>query len=150
MRAGSAIARKSHRASLPPNLKDAVDKLRAAMDAKPFDPPARKELGQNRHQQQALTFLIEQGEIIQVSEEVVLLRESLEKMQTVVLDFISTDGPATASQLRVKIGTSRRVLIPFLEYLDRTRLTRRVGDQRLLAQKASAAKVTDAATAPQT
>jgi selenocysteine-specific elongation factor len=146
----SAIARKSHRASLPPELKDAADKLRAAMEAKPFDPPARKELAQNRHQQQALTFLIEQGEIVQVSEEVVLLRESLEKMQTVVLDFISTDGPATASQLRVKIGTSRRVIIPFLEYLDRTRLTRRVGDQRLLAQKASAAKVTDAATAPQT
>src|SRR2546430_9166427 len=43
--------------------------------------------------------------------------------------------PISASQLRQKIGTTRRVIIPFLEYLDRTGVTRRIGDERVLAKK---------------
>ena len=88
--------------------------------------------------------------IIEVSDEIVLSRESVDQMRTSVSDFISTNGLATASQLREKIGTSRRVIIPFLEYLDRTGVTKRVGDERVLAKKAAVAKLTDAATAPRT
>jgi hypothetical protein len=108
VRLGSVIARKSHRASLPGELNNAASELRASLAAKPFDPPGRKELARDQVHQQALTFLIEQGEVIQISEEIVLLRESLEKMQAIASDFISGNGPATASQLREKIGTSRR------------------------------------------
>jgi selenocysteine-specific elongation factor len=42
-------------------------------------------------------------------------------------------GPATVSQLRQELQTSRRVLVPLLEKLDREGATRRVGDQRILA-----------------
>jgi selenocysteine-specific elongation factor len=42
-------------------------------------------------------------------------------------------APATVSQLRQELQTSRRVLVPLLEKLDRERATRRVGDQRILA-----------------
>ena len=41
VRTGSMIARRSHRASLPPDLKATADKVCAALAAKPFDPPAR-------------------------------------------------------------------------------------------------------------
>jgi selenocysteine-specific elongation factor len=139
VRAGSTIARASHRASLPPDLQAAADKICAALTAKPFDPPGRKEFANDRHQQQAMRFLIEQGEIIDISEEIVLLRESFEQMRTTVSDFISVNGPATASQLREKLGSSRRVIIPFLEYLDRTGVTQRQGDLRQLREPKSTA-----------
>jgi selenocysteine-specific elongation factor len=58
-------------------------------------------------------------------------------MQNTVAEFLSENGSATASQLRQKIGTTRRVIIPFLEYLDRTGVTRRIGDERVLANKIS-------------
>jgi selenocysteine-specific elongation factor len=148
VRIGSAIAKKSHRANLPPELKTAADKIRAALDLKPFDPPNRKDLLNDDRSRQALKFLFEQGEIVEMSDEIVLLRDSFEKMQTAISDFISASGPATASQLREKLGTSRRVIIPVLEYFDRKGVTRRVGDQRVLAQNAPVAKVTDAADAP--
>ena len=134
VRAGSAIARNSHRAALPPQLRPAAEKIRAALTEKPFDPPNRKDLAPDGHHQQALRFLIEQGEIAQISEEIVLSRESVEQMKMAVADFISTNGPATASQLREKLGTSRRVIIPVLEYFDRTGTTQRIGDQRVLAR----------------
>jgi len=117
VRAGSTISRSSHRAVLPPQLQSAADKIRAALSAKPFDPPGRKELTKESDHRPALKFLIEQGEIVEISEEIVLLREAVDKMQATVSGFISTNGPATASQLREALKTSRRVIIPFLEYL---------------------------------
>ncbi len=148
VRAGSIISRASHRTALPLQLRVAADKIRMALAEKPFDPPGRKDFSKDHEQQQALKFLIEQGELVQISDEIIVLRDSFDRMQTTVTDFISANGPATASQLRDKIGTSRRVIIPFLEYLDRTGLTKRLGDQRVLAQKVSAAKLADAANTP--
>jgi selenocysteine-specific elongation factor len=115
-------------------LKSAADKIRAELAKKPFDPPNHKDLAQDGHRQQALKFLIEQGEIIQISEEIALARDSVEQMKTAVADYISTNGPATAGQLREKLGTSRRVIIPVLEYFDRAGVTQRMGDQRVLAK----------------
>jgi selenocysteine-specific elongation factor len=130
VRAENKIARGSHRPSLPPDLKATADKVRAALAAKPFDPPARGTIATKNDA--ALRFLIDDGEIVEIASEVVLLRESFEQMKVQVVEFISTNGPATASQLREKLGTSRRVIIPFLEYLDRAGVTQRVGDTRTL------------------
>jgi selenocysteine-specific elongation factor len=76
--------------------------------------------------------LIEQGAIVELNSEIVLLRDAAEQMRSTVVGFISDHGPATASQLRQAIGTSRRVIIPFLEYLDRIGVTQRVGDTRTI------------------
>jgi len=130
--AGSTISRASHRASLPPKLKSAADKIIAALSAKPFDPPARKELAKDRERTEALGFLIDQRDIVEISSEIILVRESLEQISSIIADFIRANGPATAGQLREKIGTSRRVIIPLLEYLDRIGLTQRVGNVRRL------------------
>jgi selenocysteine-specific elongation factor len=139
VRTGSTIARQSHRANLPPDLLPAAEKIRTALSAKPFDPPDRKSLSEDRHLQQALRFLIQQGEIIELNEEVILLNEAAGQMRSTVIEFISSHGPATASQLRQAIGTSRRVIIPFLEYLDRSGVTQRSGDLRQLRETKSAA-----------
>ena len=139
LRKGSAIARISHRPVLPPNLQPVAMKIREALSAKPFDPPSRKDFSEDRHLQQALRFLIEQGKIVELNSEIVLLGDAAEQMRTAVAEFLSKHGPATASQLRQKIGTSRRVIIPFLEYLDRVGVTQRIGDSRQLRGTKSAA-----------
>jgi selenocysteine-specific elongation factor len=138
VRAGSTIARASHRPSLPPEILPAAEKIRAALAEKPFDPPSRKDFSEDRHLQQALRFLIQQGEIIELNDEIVLLRHAVEQIRNAVVSFISDHGPATASQLRQKIGSSRRVIIPFLEYLDRSGVTQRIGDSRQLRETKSA------------
>jgi len=38
--------------------------------------------------------------------------------------------PFTTSEARSRLGTSRRVVLPLLEHLDRARLTRRLPDDR--------------------
>jgi len=134
VRTGTVIARASHRATMPAQIQPAAEKIRTALAVKPFDPPPRKEIAQDRHLQQALRFLIEQGEIIEVSSHAILLRENFECMKSAVVAFISSHGPATVSQLRQELGSSRRIIIPFLEHLDRARITQRDGDKRQLRE----------------
>ena len=132
-RTGSAIARVSHRPVLPANLQPVAMKIRDALSAKPFDPPARKEIEVDRNAQQVVRFLIATGEAIEVGSDLVLLRENFERMKSGIVEFISKHGPATVSDLRQELQTSRRIMVPLLEKLDQQGVTRRLGDKRVLA-----------------
>jgi selenocysteine-specific elongation factor len=131
VRERSTIARKSHRAELPPQIETAAEQIRTALGAKPLDPPGRKNFAKV---QTALRFLIEQGEVVEVNSDIVLLKEASDQMRSAIVEFISQHGPATASELRQHLASSRRVIIPFLEYLDRNGVTRRAGDKRVLVK----------------
>jgi selenocysteine-specific elongation factor len=58
VRTGSMIARGSHCPSLPPEILPVAEKIRAVLAAKPFDPPDRGTLSEDRHAKEALRFLI--------------------------------------------------------------------------------------------
>jgi selenocysteine-specific elongation factor len=79
-----------------------------------------------------VNFLIENGDVAELALDVLLLRESFERMKSHVSEFISKNGPATVSELRQALGSSRRIMVPFLERLDREGFTRRMGDKRSL------------------
>jgi len=133
VRRESMIARRSHQPALPATLRPAAAKIREALSKKPFDPPARREIESDRNAQRVLRFLIEGGEVIEIASDVVLSRENFERMKNAVADFISKNGPATVSELRQALESSRRTMVPFLEKLDRKGVTRRIGDKRVLA-----------------
>ena len=130
--AQGAIRRQNHRPSLPPGLAEAGAKIRAALARQPFDPPARKELVTDAKDQQALRFLSENGEVIVISNELILSADALAQMKSRIAQALRERGPATASELRQLLGTTRRVLIPLLERCDRDGLTQRQGDRRAL------------------
>jgi selenocysteine-specific elongation factor len=134
VRKGPAIARTSHRPLLPAELQAVERKIREALSGRPFDPPPRREIETDRHAQQVLRFLTETGDLSEIGPDVVLLRENFEHMKHEVADFIARNGPATVSELRKALESSRRIMVPFLEKLDRDGVTRRMGDKRWLAR----------------
>ena len=133
VRKGSTIARIAHRPALPAELQPIEGRIREALAKKPFDPPPRREIETDSQTRRVLRFLIETGEVIEIGPDVVLLRENFERMKDAVADFISKSGPATVSELRQRLQSSRRIMVPFLEKLDRDNVTRRIGDERKLA-----------------
>src|SRR5262249_23734071 len=132
VRKGSDIARTSHRPALRVHLQPLEKRIREALTGQPFDPPSLKAIDSDPQARQAMRFLIENGDVTELALDVVLLRESFERMKSQVAEFISKNGPATVSELRQALGSSRRVMVPLLERLDRDGLTRRVGDKRRL------------------
>ena len=132
VRTGSAIARRTHQAALPAALRPIEKKTREVLSQKPFDSPPRRTMEADPQTRQVLRFLIENGAVIEISDDVVLLSENFATMRAAVVDLISKNGPATVSELRQALQSSRRVMVPFLERLDRDGITRRVGEKRLL------------------
>jgi selenocysteine-specific elongation factor len=135
VKVGNSIRRVTHQRALPPPLMAAAAKLRTTLAAKPFDPPSRKQLEADSASHQALRFLIETGEAVEINAEVVLASDSLKRMTNLISQFIRNKGAATVSQLRQELGCSRRVIVPLLEQLDRDGLTQRNGDIRTLRAK---------------
>ena len=134
IRKGSVVARTSHRPTLPVHVQPVEKRIREALTGTPFDPPSRKAIESDPQARQVVRFLIENGDVTELALDVLLLRESFESMKSQVAKFISKNGPATVSQLRQALGSSRRVMVPLLERLDRDGVTRRVGDKRMLCR----------------
>ena len=132
VRAGLLIRHVEHRPSLPRHLQEAGAKLRASLALKPFDPPSCKELLRDAVSQQAMRFLIETGEAVELNNDVVMGAESEKQATELICQFIREHGPATVSDLRQTLGSSRRVIIPLLEKLDRAQVTTRINDKRAL------------------
>ena len=132
VRSGETIARAAHRPTLPPELQSAARKIRAALAAK--KPPSCAEHAPDATSQQALRFLRDRGELVELTGDVVLAIEQFTKMRDAIVAFLRKNESGTASELRQLLGTSRRVIIPFLERLDRDGVTRRIADKRVLAK----------------
>jgi selenocysteine-specific elongation factor len=82
-----------------------------------------------------LRFLIEAGEAIEISADLVMGAAAVREATAIVTQFINRHGASTVSELRQALGSSRRVVVPFLEYLDRHFVTLRQGDKRALRGK---------------
>jgi selenocysteine-specific elongation factor len=132
VRTGQAIARAAHRPTLPLQLQSDARKIRDAVASK--KPPSSAELAPDATSRQALRFLRDRGELLELNAEVVLATEQFVKMRDAIVAFLRQNNSGTASELREVLGTSRRVIIPFLERLDRDGVTRRIADKRVLAK----------------
>jgi selenocysteine-specific elongation factor len=132
---GTAIRSAQHQLALPPQLQTHGTRLRAALSAKPFEPPTRKELAPDAPSQQAFRFLIQSGEAIELDADTAMFADSYAKATQLIKSHLQKTGGATASELRQLLNTNRRVIIPLLERLDREGVTVRQGDKRVLKQK---------------
>lgn len=133
-REGNVVKRSEHRATLPPQLAATARKIRELIATKPFDPPARKQIAIDSQSRQVLNFLIQEGELIELGPDLVLSREVFTEMKNKIRMFMK-DRPARVSDLRQALGSSRRIMVPLLERLDRERVTRRDGDRRILLDR---------------
>ena len=132
VRAGALIQRAAYRPTLPPALQAAGARIRAALSARPFEPPSRKDLGTDPASLQALRFLVESGDAVEIGETLAMATPAFEQAKQRVARHLRERGPATAGELREALGTSRRVVVPLLERFDQDGLTRRLGDKRVL------------------
>ena len=122
----------SHKASLPNHLTSSGKKIRILLDENPLEPPNPKEIINNENDEAALKFLLQTNEAIQLDEKVILLSKNYNEAVDKIRSYITQNGPATAADLRKALSSTRRVIIPLLEHLDKEGITFRSGDTRVL------------------
>ncbi len=80
--------------------------------------------------QKIVTLLLRDKVLIKVSNELVFHRSALEQLRQRILAYKAKSSKMDVTQFKDLAGVSRKYAIPLLEYLDRERVTRRVGDSR--------------------
>lgn len=80
--------------------------------------------------------LLEMGVLVQVGEDLFFHQEVIEDLAELVRRTIREKGSLSVGEFRDLTGSSRKFVVPLLEYFDNIRLTRRVGDVRVLWEQA--------------
>ncbi len=108
-----------------------VEALLRRFAAEPYTPPnpgeAMAAVGE-----ELLNHVIARGDLLRLSHEVLLGRVAYEEMVQGVRELFAEQGDITAAAVRDRFATSRKYAIALLEHLDTIKLTRRIGDKRIL------------------
>ena len=79
-----------------------------------------------------MAYLEARGEIVRVSDGVAFAAEAYREMVERVSAHIRAHGSVTLAEVRDMLSTSRKFAQALLEHMDAERITRRVGDARVL------------------
>jgi selenocysteine-specific elongation factor len=82
--------------------------------------------------QKIVTLLLRDKVLIKISEELVFHQSALIDLRRKIIAFKVKAPKIDVGRFKEMTGVSRKYAIPLLEYLDRERVTRRVGDERII------------------
>lgn len=127
---GGTLRLPEHAVRLSAAQEEALARLWRAFEEQPHTPPtvaqAREWVGDA-----LLGGLIERGELVRISSEVLLAPDVLAEWIAFARERLERGEPLNVGVLRDHFGTTRRYAIDFLERLDALNITRRRGDDRV-------------------
>ena len=141
---GPAVRTAGHQVQLSPAQAQLAQRLLARLAASPLAPPSLPEVRQELTggaaggpgaliDEDLLAALALQGRIVRVSDDLAFEAAAYNRMVEQITAHLKARGTITVAEVRDLFGTSRRYVLALLEHLDREHVTRRVGDERVLA-----------------
>ena len=124
---GPIVRLPDHVPSLTATQRQEMDKYLQALSASPYNPPSDVTVGP-----ELLAYLVDEGQVVKTTEEVIFTVEAYQRMVDQVVERMKQTGKITVAEVRDMFGTSRKYVLALMEYLDQQRITRRVGDERVL------------------
>lgn len=125
---GAIVRLKGHKPALNPPQMALKDAFLAQLREKGNNPPTGVVIDP-----ELLGFLTDEGEVVPVGEGIFYDSETYQNITAQVLEYIQINGKITVSEARDLLGSSRKYILPLLQSMDSRRLTRRIGDDRVLA-----------------
>ncbi len=113
--------------SLPPRTAAAVKAVLADLADAPFLAPQAERLRELGLDSRAIAAAARAGLLLRVAEQIVLAPDAQARAARILAGL---PQPFTTAEARQALGTTRRVAIPLLEYLDRAGITQRLPDDR--------------------
>ncbi|GAA1013070.1 translation elongation factor [Streptomyces sp. F-3] len=112
--------------ALPPPVRAAVDAVRRELERAPFRAPEADRLARLGLDRRAVAAAVSAGALLRIGDGIVLLPGADLRAVEVLRRL---PQPFTLSEARKALGTTRRVAVPLLEFLDARGHTERVDDQ---------------------
>ena len=129
---GQGIAHPNHRLTLPDEIEKIAQSIVTQLDQTGLNPPNKSDIITTPAQDQAMKFLIRSGQVVELDPKIVITSAALDAAIQKVKTFISSNGQATASELRQHLDSTRKIVMPLLEHLDALGVTLRNENYRTL------------------
>ncbi|OGO24294.1 MAG: selenocysteine-specific translation elongation factor [Chloroflexi bacterium RBG_16_50_9] len=126
---GGYVHLPSHVIRLSPEQQSRIDAFLRSLAKSPYAPP-----GENIPEPDLLNLLVEQRRVVKVSDSIVFSASSYADMVARVRAHIKAKGKVSLAEVRDMFQTSRKYAQALLEHMDGEKITRRVGDERVLFQ----------------
>lgn len=117
----------SHQVRLTKEQQAAINAFINSLAQRPYSPPSEL-----IPKPELLNLLIEQRRVVRISDGVILTTATYNEMVTRITDYIKYKGKITLAEARDLLKTSRKYAVALLEYLDKQKITHRIGDERVL------------------
>ncbi len=124
---GALVRLPGYEPTLSDEQNEQVNAYILTLESEPFSPPTDAP-----PDDEVLNLLDEQGRVVRVSETVVYSAEAYERMVDIISEYIRENGEISVANVRDVLGTSRKYALALMDYMDHKRITRRVGDARVL------------------
>jgi len=130
---GALAALPSHTVTLSPEQQVWARRIEDAFATSLMSPPEKPDAMAGGAPQAVLDYLIDTGVVMRVGPELLFHRDAIARALEIARE-LGRDGRAfTAAEFRDLCGNSRKYAVALLEYMDSSRITRRIGDERVLA-----------------
>jgi selenocysteine-specific elongation factor len=130
---GGEVAAAGHAQGLRPEQEAAVGGFVAELELQPFNPPPLTDLMRRHSLTPALLeYLVAEGRVVRVNDDTVFARSAYDDAVNRLRAHLTQHRSLTVAAARDLLGSSRRYVLPLLEWLDAQKITRRVGDDRIL------------------
>jgi selenocysteine-specific elongation factor len=135
---GEIVKRAGATISLDPEESRAKDQIETAFASAGLAVPSVREvlsklLVEPRRAEKILQILLREKILVRVTIELIFHRDALAQLRDLLAVFKKTKGERISVPVFKELaGISRKYAIPLLEYLDRERVTRRAGDERVI------------------
>ena len=117
--------------------KNAIKQIMQLMNEQKYLPPSlenvQKELDlSERDFQEIIAYLTSaKEELIRINQEMLFSREAIEEGKELLKSYFENHKELSLAEARDLFATSRKYMLPLLEYYDRIRFTRRIGEIRI-------------------
>ena len=129
--ASKTVQLRSHTVALTPMQERKVNRALALFESARSMPPSVGDVEQLLGPE-LLQYLLDEGRLVRVSDAVMFDAETFHDMKQRLVGFLAENQKVTVAQVRDLFGTSRKYALGFLEQTDRMRVTKRMGDVRVL------------------
>jgi selenocysteine-specific elongation factor len=79
--------------------------------------------------------MVKDGLLVKVKEDLYFHHKVFENLKNQLITFLKQHGEISTPQFKDMTGASRKYTIPLIEYFDKSQVTVRVGDTRILRKK---------------
>jgi len=135
---GELVKKAGSEITLQPEEAKAKDQIEAAFAAAGLEVPAVKEVLaklaiESKRAERLLQILLREKNLVRVSPQLIFHRQALAQLKERLAGYKKSQGDRiSVPTFKDLTGITRKYAIPLLEYLDRERVTRRAGDERVI------------------